>query len=409
MFVGENLFMRICRFSGDAVKKEKIVSGIGPNFYYMSKELSELGVEEHVICHGFGDDKIGNNTYLHGIPVTSRFGLHYGKMYVIPFGLMGLLKFKKLHKKHPFDIIQGHNYDPYLITKLKYFTDNVPTVVTFHAVLKGFQRMSNDLVFSNLGQKIDFKLLSIPISMERSICESADSLVAISENEKKDLIEGYGADKRKITVIYNGVDTEHFNPDIKAFEIRERYKIKSDPLVVYVGGIGIRKGIPYLIESIPHVLKEIPNAKFLLVGGSDTDFQNKLLARINKLNIQKSVIFTGSVNHFDLPKYYGAADIYAMAPLYDDIPKAILEAMACGKAVVSTGVDGIPEIVDKNSGILVPPRDPEKFANAIIKLLSDKELSEKLGKNGRELMVKKYTWKQTAEQYLNLYEKLSNS
>jgi len=208
--------------------------------------------------------------------------------------------------------------------------------------------------------------------------------------------------RSKIEIVTAAANTYSFNPNTSGEDIRCKYGINNNPVVIYVGNFEEWQGIFDLITAATYVLKEEPTAKFLMVGDGAKLEASKSLA--SKLEIREAFIFTGGVNYEGIPKYLAAADV-AVAP-YNPMafsltkkygfyysPIKLFEYMAAGKPTVSTKVGSIPEILqDGNEGLLVDPGKPDMLGKAILAFLRDRDLARRMGENAREKVLKNFTW-----------------
>ena len=161
-----------------------------------------------------------------------------------------------------------------------------------------------------------------------------------------------------------------------------------------------QKGIPYLLEATRIVTEELPEARLVLGG---TGFED-IRPLIKKLGIEEFVVYVGKRPFKEMPKFYARCDIIAGASMAEGFGFMYAEASRCGKAVVATKAGSIPEIIlDGKTGILVPPRDPEALAKAIIKLLSNKKKADRMGRRGAEY-TKKFTWENSVKKHIEVYE-----
>jgi glycosyltransferase involved in cell wall biosynthesis len=152
-----------------------------------------------------------------------------------------------------------------------------------------------------------------------------------------------------------------------------------------------RKGGRTLLEAIPRVLAEIPEAKFTVIGADETHAMVREF-RVAKSGLPEgSVTFIRFVEHGDLAAFYRASMVYASAAVYESFGLTLVEAMAHSVPVVGCATSAIQEVVqDEQTGLLVPPNDPAQFAAAIVRLLKDEPLRERLGAQGRRMAVEKY-------------------
>jgi len=209
--------------------------------------------------------------------------------------------------------------------------------------------------------------------------------------------------RKKIVVIPNGIDLSKYNVNYSKEECREKINLPLDKkIVLFLSAIREKKAPDLLIKAMQKVIKEIPNAYLVMAGKGR--MESKIIQLARELAINDLITFPGFVRESKKPLYFKAADVFVL-PSYDEIFGIVnLEAMACGTPVVATRVGGIPEIVkDGKNGLLVPPKDPDALADAIIYLLENEDVRRGMGERGRE-MVKDYSWDKIAEQYERIYE-----
>ncbi len=266
------------------------------------------------------------------------------------FFFLDRIKIRKYTKKlGGFDMVLSHfyplNWLAYFAKKrygVKYIYHNAG--VAFPSLFSGVERL----------------YMKLFIFLNRITIKNADEIFSISKFLKNEL-KKEGFDSR---VDYCKIDSGRFHKGINGKKIRDRFKFKKDPILLYVGRISPHKGIHLLLKSFNLVLKQIPNAKLLIVGKHTFSNYSKKLKKLSN----KSVIFAGFVPDEDLPYYYAASDVYTTATLWEGFDLPVVEAQACGKQVVAFDLCAHPEVVKK--GILVKPKDTEGFANAAVKILT---------------------------------------
>jgi len=155
---------------------------------------------------------------------------------------------------------------------------------------------------------------------------------------------------------------------------------RNDFVIGSVGRIAPIKGHKYLIQAAEKVIKEVANAKFLIVGdGPIRDEMEELSVR---LGLDERVIFTGMRE--DVPEVLSIMDVFVLPSINEGMGRALVEAMAMGLPCVASSVGGVPEVVtDGETGLLVPAEDPSALAEAIIRLAKDKKLAQKIAKAGQ--------------------------
>ena len=205
-------------------------------------------------------------------------------------------------------------------------------------------------------------------------------------------------DHSKLVHLPPGVDLTRFTPGIKSVELQKKWGIVDAPVIVSIGRLVARKGSDQLIKAMPEVLQQFPKSKLLLVGTGN--YQKRLEKLVRNLKIQDSVIFAGRVEHELLPDYYRLGDIFA-APCrsryggleVEGLGIVYLEASACGVPVIAGKSGGAPDaVLDGKTGLLVNGRDHREVGAAVIKLLSDRPLRQKMGADGRVWMEQLWSW-----------------
>jgi phosphatidylinositol alpha-1,6-mannosyltransferase len=205
-------------------------------------------------------------------------------------------------------------------------------------------------------------------------------------------------DHSKLVHLPPGVDLSRFTPAAKSVELQKKWGIEDAPVIVSIGRLVARKGSDQLIKAMPEVLKHFPTSKLLLVGTGN--YQKRLEKLVRNLKVQDSVVFTGRVEHDLLPDYFRLGDIFA-APCrsryggleVEGLGIVYLEASACGVPVIAGKSGGAPDaVLDGKTGLLVNGRDHREVGVAVIKLLSDRPLRQKMGADGRVWMEQLWSW-----------------
>jgi len=400
--------IKILRLTHYFPSKNEASKGAFTGFYYLYRNLVQKGIEVHVLTSGYPFQQKYEN--IDGIHVHRVFGLgtNFLRNKLFSYNLSTLYEIPKIIKENKIDIIHGHGFDPFLYAltrKIKRY--NVPFVITSHHTMKGWMEDTRNEVegprLNSIQTWIDHKEI---IQLENICFKNSDFILSVSKAHKKEISTNYNIPVDKISFVYNGVDTTIFNPNINGDSVRKLYGIKDSPLVLYVGGLGIRKGTKYLLEAAKLICKEVQDAKFLFVGSSGFagDYYLKLSERFG---LASNVIFAGNVSFKDLPEYYAACDVFAYPTLHDCFGKVLVEAMACAKPTVGSNVCGVPEIIaNGNTGYLVRPKDAGDLAEKILRLIKEPDLAIQMGKNGRERVENMFTWAKAAEENIKIYNKI---
>jgi|Deesub1362B_J571_1020462.scaffolds.fasta_scaffold00320_28 N-acetyl-alpha-D-glucosaminyl L-malate synthase BshA len=290
----------------------------------------------------------------------------------ISFTVLGFLTALRKSRRRKYDLIHAHYAIPQglLGVALKHAL-RLPLVVTLHGTDINYlarRRMTRPLV--------------------KLVLKQADAVVAVSRFLKEEA-EKLGVEAEKVRVIYNGV------------ELPEWEEAEREMSILFVGSLVKQKGIDTLLKAYRIVKERLPEAKLVIVGdGREREALENMSTRL-KL---KDVFFEGSRNR--LGGYYSRSRVLALPSRSEGFGLVALEAMAYGLPVVATRVGGIPEVVTHGeAGMLVEKDDASALAEALIKVMADKALWQKLSQNARKRAAM-FSWEKTAQQYANLYAEL---
>jgi len=234
-----------------------------------------------------------------------------------------------------------------------------------------------------------------------------DYFLVVSSVLKENMIEVHGIPPDKIIKIYNGIETDYYKPvgnEEMRYKIRREFAVNdSDILIASLGRLVWQKGFEYFIHAIPEILREIPDARFILVG--DGPLRPELERLAVELGEGDKIIFAGYRS--DVRDVLAALDIVVIPSVLEGFPMITLEAMAMAKPIVAAKIDGITEqITDGINGILIPPKDSSAIAQAIIRLINDRESGKKLGLAARKKVEQEFSVEkmvsETEKVYLSL-------
>jgi len=203
-------------------------------------------------------------------------------------------------------------------------------------------------------------------------------------------------------LIPNGIDVERFSDEVSPIT-----DFCDDKLnILFVGRLEERKGIVHLLQAYEQVKGACPSSRLIVAGprsaNGGRDFEQEVASKG-----VKDVVFVGYVSEADLPRYYHTADIFCAPAIgKESFGIVLLEAMAAGKPIVASEITGYSQLVTPGEeGLLVPPKDKEALAQALISLLGDRSLRQRMGATGRK-KVEQYSWKNVAQQTMDYYLQL---
>ena len=299
--------------------------------------------------------------------------------------------FKKIKYLKSFDVIHAHDEHAFAtnivaLSKNKY---NKPLIIHSHGLFypeSFLESIVASLYNATLGKW----------SLKR-----ADKVIALSRNDGK-FIENLGVEREKIEVIPNAIDPRDYDLNIDPEDFADKHELQGWKIVLYVGAIIKRKGLNYLIRAVS-MLDNRSKVKLLVIG--DGGYRRECEKLVQKLNLQKNVVFLGRVSREDLMKAFKIADVFVLPSLVEGVPTVILEAYLYEKPVVAFD---IPEVAEyfRNSALLVPPKNVEMLAQAINRVLTEPEAARENVKKGKKVLTQNFIWDKTLEKIIKVYENL---
>lgn len=284
----------------------------------------------------------------------------------------------KLCRKYNIDLIHAHWIIPhginaYIINKLF----KIPYIVTCHG---------GDI----------YGLAGKPFTWFKKIIIKNTKIITVVSTAIKKEIENKLTKDVSIEVIPMGVDSGLFNPNKRDDRIKQKYNING-PFLLFVGRLAEKKGIEYLITAIPKIIDRFPKTKLLIIGSGTKDVS--LIKLTKELRLTNNIIFLGALNNSELPKYYATADFFIGPSINskggdtEGLGLTFVEASFSGCLPIGTNVGGISDVIqDGKTGILIKEKDPKAISNAILRLLSNKSLKNKIRVAARAKNLQKFEW-----------------
>lgn len=316
----------------------------------------------------------------------------------------GILSFM-LRSGERYDLLHGHFWmSGWAVARLGQRLE-LPTVQIFHAT--GITKRRHQGAADTSPDE--------RIAVEREVVAKVERLIAQCPAEHAELIDEYDADPARVCIIPSAVNVERFRPVPRA-EALAAIGLPDDgtPTVVYVGRMLPRKDVRNLLHAAARLVHGRGMAlRVLLVGGEQGagtphgDEVERLRALAAELGIAEQTIFFGKRQPDELRSYYSAGDVAVSTPWYEPYGLTPLEAMACGRPIVVSAVGGLTFTVqDGLTGLHVPPRDPERLADALHTLLTQPHRRELMGRAALARVQREFTWATTAHRTAALYEAL---
>lgn len=367
--------------------------GVESYAYNISKRMVERGFDVIILCST--RDGIDEKKDLDGIKVIRQ-----RPNFILsntPIRLDLFFTMSKLVKENNFDLINAHTPVPFYadVAAMVSKRYKIPFVLTYHNdTIKNTFAMN---IIANL-YNYSFNLIMLKLSKfiitPSSYCYNESKFLKKFKNKLRWIPPGVGIDKYDIG---------------NSFKIHDDHGIsRSSKIVLFVGQMSkahAHKGIDDLIKSFKRILDDTKEAYLILVGKGDMILEYKKMCQ--SYGILDNVIFTGFVDETELIEYYKSSDVVVLpsTTVQEGFGMVLIEGNACGKPVIGTKIGGIQYVIkDGETGLLVPPKNPDALAGAIIKLLNDEDLAKMMGGNGRRLVEERYTWKRTVEMTEAVYK-----
>jgi len=250
-------------------------------------------------------------------------------------------------------------------------------------------------------RRVDFHLKQNSFSRWKH--RQVDCFIAASEAIRQMLIAD-GVEPSRTVTVHEGIDLEHVLAVPRVNVHEELWLPHHAPLVGNIAALVPHKGQEYLIDAAHLVVRDVPDARFVIFG--EGELRDHLERRVHEHRLEKHVLLPGF--RADVLGCLKAFDLFVMSSVTEGLGTSLLDAMACSKAVVATSAGGIPEVVDHNvTGLLVPLRDAKGMAAAIVQLLRDDARRQRMGAAGLARLRDRFTVERMVEATSDVYEQLA--
>lgn len=390
--------IRVVRLVADYPVGGKSSYGLQPVYYSLSRVQALHRHDVHVIARRYANEPIWEE--YEGVQVH-RVGP--------PYTLNAMRATRELVNAHSPTIIHTHATAGAFLTGTRRLV-RAPIVSHVHGTTYS---VATPMVLTFGKMTLGYSHLRVTMSFmrEKALWSRADRIAAVSTSVRSDLTSRYGLRDEKISVVYNGVDTSIFRP-IKNPQFPEKQFVEGKKVVLYVGHFGLRKGLPFLIRAMKTVTTEVKNSVLVCVGGVPPWLpKGQYWAYLNELieqnGLKGKVILVDRVSNKELPDYYSISSVLVLPSYYEAFAKVLIEAMACGKPVVTSRLGGTGDSTEDGvNGFLVNYGDPAGLANAIVRILQDDQLAARMGRLGMERVSRDFTWEAVANRIDAIYEEV---
>lgn len=370
-----------------------IVGGLGRVTSALAPQLAALGYEVHVVtadCPGAAEHENVAGVFVHRVKnqtdpahdfLLKTANLNQGLVqYAAELGI-------------DFDIIHAHDWlvadAAWTLSKIL----RVPLVSTIHATEYG----RNSGLHNDINRYIDGKEWRLIYESRRVI---VNSRYMVSE-----LADHFGVPVDKIDIVPNGIEPDRLICATSEAELRRAHKLEGKKVILFVGRLVYEKGAQVLLQAAPAIVREHPDAVFVIAG--DGPYKSHLEQLAASLNLGDNVKFFGKANDKDLSELLSMAAIHVVPSLYEPFGIVALEGMAAGVPVVSSYRGGLVDIVKHlDNGLTTFAGDPTSMSWALLQLLNNPELVESVKRSARQDVVSNYSWEAIAVRTAETFERV---
>jgi len=351
--------------------------GVGKHIAHLKEEFEAMGHEVVVLAPRSESGGLEVRPGFYGIGRTFSIPTN-GSKARLTFDITLYNAVKEILDREQFDVIHLHEALAPLLPHMVVANSKAVNVATFHAA-----RASNPW-YSAFKPYFSF------------LVGRLDGRIAVSESAREMVSQYF---RGPYDIIPNGIDTVRYNPSVEPFE----WAGDGVPRVLFVGRFGeSRKGFRYLLRAMPMIQQQYPNARLVVVGPGESDALFRMVEQYDIRNVD----YVGQVPGDDLPRYYRSCDVFCAPSIHgESFGMILLEGMATGTPVVASNISGYSSVVTHDvDGLLVNPNDSAAIALAVVRLLADASLRERLARHGIE-NSQQYAWPRIAARVMDVYER----
>ncbi len=372
----------------------RVIGGISPHVYFLSKNLAKQGVKVYVVTCDFPGAKpyeVIDDVEVYRVDSYKNPSPDFATWVYLMNLNMQRETAAITRKIGNIDVFHAHDW---LVATAGIGLKHVfrkPLLVTMHSTEMG----RRDGIRTGTEKMIH--------ETEAWLTYEAWKVVCCSDYMIQHVKWAFGLPNDKLVMIPNGVNTqcyEESDGDLNAF--RSKFALPEEKIVLYVGRLVYEKGIHILINAVPKILEKA-NAKFIIVGSGY--MKEQLLNIVRSMGLEHKVLFEGFVDEISLLKLQKCADVSVVPSLFEPFGIVALEAMAAKSPVVVSDTGGLSEIVEHDiTGVKVYPNNPDSLAWGITKILLDDGYRDRIRENAYRRVKEKYDWIKIAQQTKGVYE-----
>lgn len=348
----------------------------------LESEQQRMGHEVFILTSRCHETVHKTNIFMFGIADTPAGLDKISIRRILSLLMLSVTGFFLLHRIKP-DIIHAHSPDIGFILSFQAILFNIPVINTCHGVT------FSDKQFSLAKGRVELFLLKYG---------RFTNIVTVDKNS----LQFFSRQNIKNTLyISNGVDIDYFKRGDNCRSSSSEFKF------LFVGRLEEQKGLKYLISASKKLSKKISEFKVIIAGEGSLSGELKNMAA--EAGLCENIQFTGRADDVTLRNYYHSCDVFVLSSVWEGLPLTLLEAWASGLAVIATDVGDISNICsDFENSLIVRSKDSDALYNAMLLLINDPELRNKIGENGEKTVINGYSWKDVTKKYMDLYQSSLN-
>jgi glycogen(starch) synthase len=371
----------------------RVIGGISPHIYFLSKYLVKQGVKVYVVTCDFpgapahevvdGVEVYRIDSYKNPSPDFATW------VYLMNMNMQKetATLMKKISSK--IDVIHAHDW---LVADAGIGLKHIfrkPLLVTMHSTEMGRRNGLNTTAEKMIHET------------EAWLTYEAWKVICCSDYMINHVKYVFGLPNDKMVMVPNGVNTQNYDADIPS-DFRGKFALPEEKIVLYVGRLVYEKGIHVLINAVPKILSKV-NAKFIIVGSGY--MKEQLLNIVRSMGLEHKVLFEGFMDEATLLRLQKSADVSVVPSLFEPFGIVALEAMAAKSPVVASDTGGLSEIIEHDvTGVKVYSNNPDSLAWGITKVLQDEGYAKYLRENAYRRVQEKYDWVKIAQETKRIYE-----
>jgi len=373
----------------------RVIGGISPHVYNLSKSLAKIGVKVHVVTCDFPGSpaqEIMDGVSVYRVDSYKNPSPDFASwVYLMNLNMQKEAAAIAAKLPEPIDVFHAHDW---LVATTGIGLKHVfrkPLLVTMHSTEIG----RRDGLHAPTEHMIH--------ETEAWLTYEAWRVVCCSEYMVQHVKWAFGLPSDKLAMVPNGVNPQVYETfekeDLSSFRLR--YALPNEKIVLYVGRLVYEKGIHVLVNAVPKVLAKT-DAKFVIVGSGY--MQEQLSSIVRSMGLEHKVLFTGFVDEENLMRLQKVSDVSIVPSLFEPFGIVALEAMAAKSPVIVSDTGGLSEIVNHDvTGVKVYPNNTDSLAWGILKVLSDQKFAQMLRENAYKQILERYDWDKIAQQTVRLY------